>query len=296
MKSMSVLSNDHIDPSVLEAEFHSAGFSVAIHSFAPSGEDLVALHSDHMLACWLSPKPANMYSGPADSPRLLRRTGDLAFIPASFATTSRYQPGTPLHHVAIFRFCNDVIASELIPVFGQEPEKLFSANVENHGIRQAMRLLAEEITEPGLAYHLMVESMCLGIIIRLARTFGAIDTQGSGNGGLAPWQLRRIRDRIQSCTNGSFPTIAELATLTAISPRHLTRAFKQSTGRTIGAYVAQLRLDYAQTLLAESGLPLSIIASRLGFESVRSFATGYRRATAETPSQFRRRVRGQLEH
>ena len=106
-------------------------------------------------------------------------------------------------------------------------------------------------------------------------------------GGLAPWQLRRLREALSEL-DGPAPGLVELAHIAGVSPRHLTRAFKQATGRTMGDYVQEVRLDRARDLLAGTDLPLKEIASKLGFASLASFSTAFRRAAGETPTGYRR--------
>jgi AraC family transcriptional regulator len=71
--------------------------------------------------------------------------------------------------------------------------------------------------------------------------------------------------------------------------RQLTRGFRANRGRSIGDHVAQCRLDNAKRLLATNESVKSIAYS-LGFASPSSFCFAFRRATGETPRQFRQRT------
>jgi AraC family transcriptional regulator len=68
--------------------------------------------------------------------------------------------------------------------------------------------------------------------------------------------------------------------------RQLTRGFRASRGCSIGDYIASRRLDHAKQLLA-TGQSVKAIAYSLGFASPSSFCFAFRRATGQTPREFR---------
>jgi transcriptional regulator GlxA family with amidase domain len=64
-------------------------------------------------------------------------------------------------------------------------------------------------------------------------------------------------------------SIEMLADLVAMSPRNLSRVFKEKTGTTILEYLTQLRLENARTLLNNPNYTLEYIASQCGFKTAR---------------------------
>jgi len=54
-----------------------------------------------------------------------------------------------------------------------------------------------------------------------------------------------------------------------MSPRNLSRVFKEKTGATILEYLTQLRLENAKTLLNNPNLTLEHIAASCGFKTPR---------------------------
>jgi transcriptional regulator GlxA family with amidase domain len=60
-----------------------------------------------------------------------------------------------------------------------------------------------------------------------------------------------------------------LAELVAMSPRNLSRVFKEKTGLTILEYLTQLRLENARTLLNNPNYTLEYIAAQCGFKTAR---------------------------
>lgn len=63
--------------------------------------------------------------------------------------------------------------------------------------------------------------------------------------------------------------IESLAEMVAMSPRNLSRVFKEKTGTTILEYLTQLRFEKATTLLNNPNYTLEYIASECGFKSSR---------------------------
>ncbi|MFL6235690.1 MAG: GlxA family transcriptional regulator [Thermoanaerobaculia bacterium] len=82
-------------------------------------------------------------------------------------------------------------------------------------------------------------------------------------------------------------TLDELARRAGLSPRHLTRVFRQATGVSIQDYRTRLRLERARSLLRDPGLTLEGIAARCGFESARQLRRVWKEAFGTPPSAAR---------
>lgn len=63
--------------------------------------------------------------------------------------------------------------------------------------------------------------------------------------------------------------IETLASVVAMSPRNLSRVFKDETGVTIVEYLTRLRVEHARTLLNNPGFTVDYIASQCGFKTAR---------------------------
>lgn len=63
--------------------------------------------------------------------------------------------------------------------------------------------------------------------------------------------------------------IESLASLVGMSPRNLSRVFKEKTGSTILEYLTLLRKEYASTMLNNPEYTIEYIASRCGFKTAR---------------------------
>ena len=137
------------------------------------------------------------------------------------------------------------------------------------------------MVQPGFASTLLIESVSNMIMVEMARygrRLGQSRTP-SRSQGLAPWQLRRIQERIEGSLELGYPNIEELARICSISLSHLMRSFKKSTGWPIHKYVAEERLQMAKAMLENSQINLTEIASHLRFRSPAYFSTAFRRMT-----------------
>jgi len=88
-------------------------------------------------------------------------------------------------------------------------------------------------------------------------------------------------------------TLTQLADLAALSPRHLTRVFREATGVTVQDYATRLRLERARSLLQDPHLTIEAVAARCGFETARQLRRLWKEAFGTTPSAARGRVSGE---
>jgi len=90
----------------------------------------------------------------------------------------------------------------------------------------------------------------------------------------------------------SIGSIAAYAHSAGISGNYLSRQVKQSTGRSVGAWIDIARLVRAKRLLAGSSMPIIDVAASVGLEDQSYFARFFKRATGMTPSEFRKNMQG----
>ncbi|WP_165611254.1 helix-turn-helix domain-containing protein [Sphingomonas jatrophae] len=160
------------------------------------------------------------------------------------------------------------------------------AAIESRGVGDAAARLLAELRTPGFAGALAIEALVQLLAVEIGRVFHPPAPQRV-TGGLAGWQLRRIEARLADAA-GDWPTTTELAALCGISRSHLSRAFAATTGTTLAAHGAALRIRQARALLTHTDLPLAAIAHRLGFATPSAFGAAFRRATGMTPAMLRR--------
>jgi transcriptional regulator GlxA family with amidase domain len=82
--------------------------------------------------------------------------------------------------------------------------------------------------------------------------------------------------------------VAAMARHAAVSPRTFARRFRAETGTTPLQWLLAQRVLEARRLLEASDLPVEEVAARVGFGTAASLRAHFRRATATTPTAYRR--------
>ena len=91
---------------------------------------------------------------------------------------------------------------------------------------------------------------------------------------------------------GRVPTIAALARKAGYSVDHFSRVFQKVTRARPQDYIINARIERARQLLSESDLTIGMIAEALGFRDIFFFSRQFRQKTGQTPTEFRRALRG----
>ena len=81
----------------------------------------------------------------------------------------------------------------------------------------------------------------------------------------------------------------EIASRLGYHSYYLNRVFKRNTGVTIHQAVIKEKIRIAKHLLSETNLPISDVASEVGFEERSQFCTVFRKYTGFTPTEYRRK-------
>lgn len=87
-------------------------------------------------------------------------------------------------------------------------------------------------------------------------------------------------------------TIAAYAEEAGISENYLSRLVKQSTGRSVGAWIDIVRIQRAKRLLSSTDLSIIDIAASVGVEDQSYFSRLFKKETGTTPSFFRKKMQG----
>jgi AraC family transcriptional regulator len=110
---------------------------------------------------------------------------------------------------------------------------------------------------------------------------------GSTRGGLAAWQIARVRAYIDSNLHRTIH-IRDLSAVARRSPAHFSRKFKVAVGESPHAYVVRRRLERACHLMMTSAEPLSEVALSVGFSDQAHLCRLFRQAFGQSPANWRR--------
>jgi AraC family transcriptional regulator len=168
------------------------------------------------------------------------------------------------------------------------PESSFAADQQFHLIANSVATLVEtarrefERDQETAKASLVTASHILQAEIE--RCSGA---NGATRGGLAGWQIGRVRAYIDSNLHRTIH-IRDLSAVARRSPAHFSRKFKLAVGKSPHAYVVRRRLERACHLMMTSAEPLSEIALSVGFSDQAHLCRLFRQAFGQSPAHWRR--------
>ena len=113
-------------------------------------------------------------------------------------------------------------------------------------------------------------------------------------GRMLAWQVRKVRDYIDSHITGSV-LVADLCALFQRSEAHFSRSFKRTFGETPHSFVVRRRVEFAAQYMLTTDASLSDIALRCGFSDQAHLCNHFRQSTGQTPAAWRRARRTFLE-
>ena len=110
---------------------------------------------------------------------------------------------------------------------------------------------------------------------------------GSTRGGLAAWQIARVRAYVDRNLHRTIH-IRDLSAIARRSKAHFSRKFKLAVGESPHAFVVSRRLERASHLMMTSAASLSEIALSVGFSDHAHLCRLFRLAFGQSPANWRR--------
>lgn len=83
-------------------------------------------------------------------------------------------------------------------------------------------------------------------------------------------------------------SLSDVAAVVFLSPKYLSRVFKEKTGVRFNEYRLSIKIDEAIKLLTKTDYNISQIAQKLGYGNMESFIRQFRKRTGYTPSVYRK--------
>ena len=178
------------------------------------------------------------------------------------------------------------------------------AFTEDAGLPKVDRLHCEQGTRDPVLYHLtqmllpylgaphppsdlFLDHVVMMFCGRLVETYGAIRREPKIHpGGLALWQMRRVRELIDEPTAGGL-RLATLAAQCGLSVSQFARSFKRSYGSSAHRYLLAHRVEIAKGLLLRSQLPVAEIALQAGFSDQAALSRTFRGIVGTSPAKWR---------
>lgn len=103
-------------------------------------------------------------------------------------------------------------------------------------------------------------------------------------------RLLRAKDCMDRASHEDWP-VTRLAGVSAVSPAHFARSFKEAFGLPPHRYLLSRRIERAVALLRDTELPITEIAAQTGWVSLGTFGRIFRDITGDSPRGLRERER-----
>jgi len=158
-----------------------------------------------------------------------------------------------------------------------------AANIRSLQMKRVMAEIAREVAHIGRERELAIEALMSLALIHLGRYIG---DAASGQGTLPAWRVKRVEEMVREHW-GKPLQVSDIASACGTSSSHLMRAYKRTTGRTIGQLIEDVRIERAKRLLRQEGATITSIAEQLNYSSRPHFAAAFRRAEGVSPLVYR---------
>src|SRR6267143_3755500 len=169
-----------------------------------------------------------------------------------------------------------------------EPDSSLAADQQFHLVANSLAQLLETATrELARDREAAKASLVTASHILQAEIERCSGTNGSTRGGLAAWQILRVRAYIDNNLHRTIH-IRDLSAVARRSPAHFSRKFKLAVGESPHAYVVRRRLERACHLMMTSAERLSEIALSVGFSDQSHLCKLFRQALGQSPASWRR--------
>lgn len=265
----------------------------------PPGKDWYSLKNKSAKVVFIH-EPAVRHCLKADGEFQELRPGDALVVP--HPCVQHYQSAgghNKQMHVSIIRFRKPLSPGK--PTRSQE-ETLSSFFGAHFGfprhlpqalegeIKRFLRHLFDEVENRRQGYLPRANALCLEILVALARRFDPQEP-GTAAGRMSPttqadYLAGQIRQYLQDfCAHPIH--LNDLAETFGRSESHLAASFRKVTGKTIFSVLNEIRIAEARTLLLSTEKDAKEIGRLCGFSDPTHFNRSFRRATGQTPLQYR---------
>jgi len=107
---------------------------------------------------------------------------------------------------------------------------------------------------------------------------------------IAALDIRGKIEKVKSFTEKNCckkMTLKEAAQAVCLSPKYLSRIFKEYAGVGFGEFKIELKISKAKDLLKKTGYNVNQISDNLGYENPESFIRQFKKLTGRTPTGYR---------
>jgi AraC family transcriptional regulator len=212
--------------------------------------------------------------------------GQVTIVPAGSITSTRAT--SPVN--CLFLSIDPVLVASSSDEPGQTTDLPLLYGIEDKFIEGVCMALQREVLQNGRSGPVYVDSLVTSLAVHLARQYGQKYSESSPSQGIHRLVIKRAIDFINA--NLTKPlSLEKIAESTGLSPFHFARLFKQSVGFSPHQFILRQRIQRAKHLLMRGDLPLSSVATEVGFYDQSHFGLHFKRITGLSPKRFAQNFR-----
>jgi AraC-like DNA-binding protein/uncharacterized cupin superfamily protein len=206
--------------------------------------------------------------------------GDVIFIPKGIIHRTNYT--TDLHSRLLLNFTEDYIPDEILSLF-PEGRYLYRSREIMRNIEDMFHKIEAEYNHPDDFTESLLKCYTIEMLYLILRHPGQNEDSTSTGNDLIDGIVKYIKENYMSDIK-----LSTVAKLKSVSPEHLSRTFKKSTGLGFNEYVTLLRLRRAEEMIQnEPGMTISDIAYECGFNDGNYFSYKFKKMYGVSPIKTR---------
>lgn len=214
----------------------------------------------------------------------LQVSGDIDLLPPGSSASWRDEGETTMFGVMLHKplFCAAARSMGIDPVRISIPPQMQVRDPQIEHV--ALALMAELESEDGLG-RVYAESLGVALASHLLRRYlrpASVRTMDT----IPHRQMRRVMEYVHENLSQNL-SLDELAQVANLSPSHLNVVFKKVIGMPVHQYIIRHRVERALRLISASDMPLTEIATLVGFSNQSHMARFTRRIAGASPAEIR---------
>ncbi len=222
------------------------------------------------------------------------QAGEIVFIPKNLYRRTTYISNAPYERI-ILKF-TDAMIEELLEVIGRNAfDKLCEEHVIHLTAATQKKIYGYlmEMEHEWKHYNEYSELLIKGLLNRLIITCLRERVLTHNHSVNSEKKHTYLLDAIQYIKSHlrENPSLDETARHINISPSYLSKIFANNLHTPYSTFVLNEKITYAQKLLVETNLTMTVIATEAGFTSNAYFSDCFKRMAGMSPLQFRKKNR-----
>ncbi len=118
---------------------------------------------------------------------------------------------------------------------------------------------------------------------RLVQCFPEYGSPDEGANNLTARVKRYVEENLDRPVN-----VNDVAAALFMNPDYISRQFKNETGIPLKEYIVRQKMESARALLQNTGLPIGVVAAKMGYDNFSYFSQVYRKVMGVSPTEERR--------